>query len=138
MIPTPTSDDNQDPRRSESELLTVRTLLLLIIAGGIGVLWIHDPRWGAAALAAITVLACLAAMIKLPGSAWRGPLPVPCGALTHKPPISARGRAPQFAEQFCQRGVPGHQAEPGTPPGYGASAGAGHQVAECRPEEQKR
>jgi hypothetical protein len=58
MLPARPSRDDQ-PRRPGGEFLSTKALLLLIIAGGIAVLYEHSPRLGAAVVAAITVLAVL-------------------------------------------------------------------------------
>ena len=42
--------------------------MLLLVGAGVVLLWVHDPRWGAAVLGGITVLAFLAKMIKLSGA----------------------------------------------------------------------
>ena len=58
MLPArPPGDD--EPRRPDGDFLSTKALLLLIIAGGIAVLYAHSPRLGAAAVAAVTVLALL-------------------------------------------------------------------------------
>jgi len=54
---------NDDPRRPEEDFLTSKALLLLIVAGGIAELYVHDPHAGVAVVAAITVLALLWKMI---------------------------------------------------------------------------
>ena len=51
------------PRRGGEDFLTSKSLILLIIAGGIADLYIHNPRVGVAVVAAITVLAVLRKMI---------------------------------------------------------------------------
>lgn len=56
-------DKDDEPRRPDEEFLTSKALLLLIIAGGIAELYVHDPRVGMAVVAAITVLAVLWKMI---------------------------------------------------------------------------
>ncbi len=48
-----------EPRRPDGDFLTPKSLLLLIIAGGIADLYAHNPRAGAAVLAAITALTLL-------------------------------------------------------------------------------
>jgi hypothetical protein len=62
MVPArPPKDD--EPRRPGEEFLTTKSLLLLIIAGGIAALYVLDPRAGVAVVAAITVLAVLRTMV---------------------------------------------------------------------------
>ncbi len=62
MLPArPPRDD--EPRRPGEDFLTSKSLILLIIAGGIADLYIHNPRVGVAVVAAITVLALLWKMI---------------------------------------------------------------------------
>jgi hypothetical protein len=64
MLPArPPSGDNE-PRDPGGDFLTTKGLLLLIIAGGVVELYIHDPRVGAAVVAAITVLVFLARLIR--------------------------------------------------------------------------
>jgi len=58
MLPArPPKDD--EPRRPGEDFLTSKSLILLIIAGGIADLYVHSPRIGVAVVAAITVLAML-------------------------------------------------------------------------------
>ena len=45
------------------KFLTSKSLLLLIIAGGIALLYVHSPHLGVAVVAAITALALLRKMI---------------------------------------------------------------------------
>ena len=54
---------NDEPRRPGEEFLTTKSLLLLIIAGGIAELYVRSPHIGIAVVAAITVLALLWKMI---------------------------------------------------------------------------
>jgi hypothetical protein len=49
--------------QNSGTIMTSRTLLLLAIAGGIGMLYIHTPRTTEAILVAMTVLAMLAKLI---------------------------------------------------------------------------
>lgn len=65
MIPTLPDGNKNDSRRSGAYLLTLRTFVLLIVATGTVLLWAHNPRWGAAVLGGVTVLALLAKMISL-------------------------------------------------------------------------
>lgn len=58
MIPARPSKDDE-PRRPDEEFLTSKALLLLIIAGGVGELYLHNPHVGMAVVAAITVLTLL-------------------------------------------------------------------------------
>lgn len=59
-------DHNKDkPCRSDGYLLTLRSFVLLLVSAGVAVLGVHDPRWGAAVLCGVTVLAYLANVIKL-------------------------------------------------------------------------
>jgi hypothetical protein len=53
------------PRRSDGYVLTLRSLVLLLVGAGVVLLWVHDPRWGAAVLGGVTVLTFLAKMVKL-------------------------------------------------------------------------
>jgi hypothetical protein len=53
---------NDEPRRPDEEFITPKALLLLIIAGGVAVLYMHSPHVGVAVMAAITVLALLRSM----------------------------------------------------------------------------
>lgn len=63
MVPArPPSGDNE-PRDPGGDFST-KTLLLLIIAGGVVELYMHDPRVGAAVVAAITVLVFLTRLIR--------------------------------------------------------------------------
>lgn len=55
---------NQEPRRPDEDFLPQKSLLLLIIAGGIADLYVHNPRAGAAVVAAISVLALLWKLIQ--------------------------------------------------------------------------
>lgn len=61
----PPDDGKGKPRRSEDSLLTLRSFVLLLVGGGVVLLVAHDPRWAAAVLCGVTVLAFLAKMIKL-------------------------------------------------------------------------
>lgn len=62
MLPArPPRDD--EPRRPGEEFLNSKSLLLLIIAGGVAGLYVHSPHIGVAVVAAITVLALLWKMI---------------------------------------------------------------------------
>ncbi len=54
---------NHKPRRTGEEFLTSKSLLLLIVAGGIALLYVHSPHLGVAVVAAITALALLRKMI---------------------------------------------------------------------------
>ncbi len=63
MIPTAPDGKKHNSSRSGGDLLTLRAFVLLIIAVGTGLLWVHNPKWGGAVLAALTVLAVLAKMI---------------------------------------------------------------------------
>jgi hypothetical protein len=63
MSRTENDKEYKDLRRDGDDLLTLRALVLMIIAAGIGLLWAHNPRWGAAALGAVTVLALLTKMV---------------------------------------------------------------------------
>jgi len=58
----PPEDD--DPRRPGDEILTSKSLLLLIITGGIAELYVHNPHVGIAIVAAITALALLWRMVR--------------------------------------------------------------------------
>ena len=58
MLPARTPGDDE-PRRPDGDSLSMKALLLLIIAGGVAVLYAHNAHLGAAAVAAITVLALL-------------------------------------------------------------------------------
>ena len=58
MLPARPSKDDE-PGRPGEDSITLKSLILLIIAGGIADLYIHDPHAGAAAVAAVTVLALL-------------------------------------------------------------------------------
>jgi len=62
MLPVRPPEDDE-PRRPGEEFLTSKNLLLLIIAGGVSELYVHDPHLGMAVVAAITVLALLRKMI---------------------------------------------------------------------------
>jgi hypothetical protein len=55
---------NDEPRRPDEDFLTSKSLLLLIIGGGIVDLYVHSPRIGVAVVAAITVLSLLWKMIR--------------------------------------------------------------------------
>jgi hypothetical protein len=58
MLPVrPPKDD--EPRRPGEDFLTAKSLIILLIAGGIADLYVNNPRLGVAAVAAITVLAML-------------------------------------------------------------------------------
>ena len=57
------TDPNRDPRRSGENLLSVRALVLVLIATSIGLAWVHNPLWGAGAIAAVTALGILAAIV---------------------------------------------------------------------------
>lgn len=62
MLPArPPKDD--EPRRPDEDFLTPKSLILLIIAGGVADLYIHSPHVGVAVVAAITVLALLRKII---------------------------------------------------------------------------
>ncbi len=64
MLPArPPSGDNE-PRDPGGKLLSTKALLLLIIAGGVAKLYIHDPHAGVAVVAAITVLVFLTQLIR--------------------------------------------------------------------------
>jgi hypothetical protein len=63
MIPMLPPDDDNSPSRSDGALLTLKALVLVIIAAGVVVLWVHDSPLGAAVLAAVTVLALLARLV---------------------------------------------------------------------------
>jgi hypothetical protein len=52
-----------DKPRPDGEFLSTKALLLLIIAGGIADLYVHDQHLGEAAVAAVTVMALLWKMI---------------------------------------------------------------------------
>jgi hypothetical protein len=58
MLPARTPGDDE-PRQPGGDFLSTKALLLMIIAGGIAVLYAHSPHLGAAAVAAVTVLALL-------------------------------------------------------------------------------
>ena len=60
---SPRPPKNRKPRRSREEFLTSKALLLLLVAGGIALLYVRSPRIGVAVVAAITVLALLWKMI---------------------------------------------------------------------------
>lgn len=62
MLPARPSKDDE-PRPPDPEFLSTKTLLLLIIASSIAVLYMHRPHVGVAVVAAITVLAFLSKMI---------------------------------------------------------------------------
>jgi hypothetical protein len=64
MLPTDPSSGDNEPRDPRGDFLSTKTLLLLIIAGGVGDLYIHDPRVGVAVVAAVTVLAFLTRLIR--------------------------------------------------------------------------
>jgi len=67
MLPArPPSGDNEppEPRDPRGNFLSTRTLLLLIIAGGVVELYMHDPHVGAAVVAAIAVLVFLTQLIR--------------------------------------------------------------------------
>jgi len=55
--------DGGDPRRSGGNLLSLKAFILVIVSTGIGLLWVHNPLWGAGVLAAVTCLGVLAAII---------------------------------------------------------------------------
>lgn len=59
--PRPSRDD--EPRRPGEDFLTLKSLILLIIAGGIAYLYVHSPHVGVAVVAAITALALLWKMV---------------------------------------------------------------------------
>ena len=65
MVSNPPDHAKGKPRRSDQYLLTLRSFVLLLVGAGVVLLWIHDPRWGAAVLAGVTVLGLLAKMIRL-------------------------------------------------------------------------
>ena len=58
MIPVRPSKDDE-PGRPGEDSISLKALILLIIAGGIAYLYVHDPHVGIAVVAAITVLALL-------------------------------------------------------------------------------
>lgn len=62
---SPSSDDEKQSRRSGQSLLTLRSFVLLLAAAGVVVLWVHNPRLGAAVLGGVTVLGLLAKFVKL-------------------------------------------------------------------------
>ena len=63
MLP-PRPPKNDEPGRPDDEPpLTPKSVLLLIIAGGVAGLYVYSPRIGVAIVAAITVLALLSKMI---------------------------------------------------------------------------
>lgn len=63
MLPArPPSGDN-DPRDPGGDFST-KAVLLLILAGGVVELYLHDPHVGTAVVAAITVLAFLSRLIR--------------------------------------------------------------------------
>lgn len=62
MLPARPSKGDE-PRPPDPEFLSTKALLLLIIAGGIAVLYTHSPHIGAAVVAAITVLVFLSKMV---------------------------------------------------------------------------
>jgi hypothetical protein len=62
MVPAHPSKDDE-PRRPGEDFLTLKSLVLLIIAGGIGDLYVHSPQVGIAVVAAITALAILWKMV---------------------------------------------------------------------------
>ena len=64
MLPArPPSGDNE-PGDPGGKFLSTKALLLLIIAGGVAELYIHDPHVGIAVVAAITVLVFLTQLIR--------------------------------------------------------------------------
>lgn len=64
MVSPPSDDDGNKSRRSGSSLLPLRSFVLLLVGAGVVVLWMHDPRLGAAVLAGVTVLGFLAKVVK--------------------------------------------------------------------------
>jgi hypothetical protein len=62
MLPARPSKDDE-PRRPDGDFLSTKALLLLIVAGGVAVLYTHSPHVGAAVVAAVTVLAFLSKMV---------------------------------------------------------------------------
>ena len=64
MVPTPPDNPEDKSGRSDQYLLTLRSLVLLLVCGVVVLLWMHDPRLGAAVTGGITVLAILAKVVK--------------------------------------------------------------------------
>ena len=62
MVPARLSKD-EEPRRPDEDFLTLKSLVLLIITGGIAELYLHSPHVAVAVVAAISVLALLWKMI---------------------------------------------------------------------------
>lgn len=65
MVSPSSDDDEKKSRRSGQSLLTLRSFVLLLAAAGVVVLWMHNPRLGAAVLGGVTVLGFLAKFVKL-------------------------------------------------------------------------
>lgn len=64
MVPVLPPDDDDSPRRPDNDSLTLKALVLVIIAAGVVLLWVHDPRLGGAVTAAVTVLALLMRLVR--------------------------------------------------------------------------
>jgi hypothetical protein len=64
MVPTPPDAPEGKSGRSDQYLLTLRSFVLFLVCGGVVLLWVHNPRWGAAVLGGITALAIMARMIR--------------------------------------------------------------------------
>ena len=62
MVPARPSKDDE-PRRPGEDFLSLKALVLLIIAGRIADLYVHSPHLGVAVVAAITAIALLWKMI---------------------------------------------------------------------------
>jgi hypothetical protein len=58
MVPARPSKDDE-PRRPGGDSITLKSLVLLLIAGGIAYLYIRNPHVGVAVVAAVTVLTLL-------------------------------------------------------------------------------
>lgn len=65
MVPTRADHAKGKPRRSDQYLLNLKSFVLLLVGAGVVMLWVHDPRWGAAVLGGVTVLGFLTKMVKL-------------------------------------------------------------------------